>query len=127
MGLAKRCTNGYWTVNGVGLYVPDRVTITHDNIVSPDTGRMENGEMYIEWVRRDIVTVDIEIDALTGNEKSLMHSLLQGREFTFTYYDNGLYTINAYCGKDSYTYVNLSAYAREGGLYEGYKASIVQC
>lgn len=126
MGLLSRCTNGYWTVNGTPLYVPDSVSIENDNIVSPDTGRAESGVMKITWVRRTVRKVILRFNHLTGNEKSFMHDLMQGREFTFTYYDNGIQSMEAYCGRDSYDQVNLSNYAREGGEYKDYVIDIIE-
>ena len=66
MGMLKRCTNGYWAVNGTALYVPDSVGIENDNIVSPDTGRAESGYMKITWVRRTVRKVILHFDHLTA-------------------------------------------------------------
>lgn len=126
MGILNRCTNGYWAVNGTPLYVPDSVGIENDNIVSADTGRAESGVMKITWVRRTVRKVILKFDHLTGSEKSFLHNLMQGKEFTFTYYDNGIQSMNAYGGKDSYTQVNLGNYASEGGEYADYTIDVIE-
>ena len=51
---------------------------------------------------------------------------MQGKEFTFTYYDNGIQTMSAYGGKDSYVQVNLKNYAREGGEYKDYTIDVIE-
>lgn len=126
MGICKKCTNGYWAVDGVPIYVPTSVTIENDNIVSSDSGRTESGRMYISWVRPTVRKVKLTFEKITGLEVSLMHNLMQGKEFSFTYYDNGIKTMEAYAGKDSYTQTNLSVYPNEGGLYTDYTIDVIE-
>lgn len=117
MGICKLCTNGYWAVNGTPIYVPSSVEIENDNIVTADSGRAESGAMYISWVRPTVPKVKLTYEHITGAEVAFMHNLMQGKEFNFTYYDNGIKTMAAYCGKDSYKQKNLGNYTREGGEY----------
>ena len=126
MGLCKICKNGFWAVEGTPIYVPSSVTIENDNIVSPDSGRVESGKMHITWVRREVRKVNLVFDRITGAEVAFMHSLMQGKEFTFTYYDNGIKTMEAYAGKDSYTQKNLGNYPSEGGEYKEYKINVIE-
>lgn len=126
MGICKKCTNGYWAVDGTPIFVPSTVVIENDNIVSSDSGRVESGLMYISWVRPTVRKVKLTFDRITGLEVATMHNLMQGKEFSFTYYDNGIQTMSAYAGKDSYTQSDLSAYASEGGLYKDYSIDIIE-
>jgi len=126
MPILKMCENGYWAVNGTPLYVPTEINISHDNIVAPETGRTESGYNRIVWVRRDVRKVSMKFKRLTGAENEYLKNLLQGQEFVFTYYDNGIQTMNGYCGKCDSDQKNLSAYADEGGLYENFKANVVE-
>lgn len=128
MGLNKLCINGYWKVGSTPIYVPSKggVGIENDNIVSPDSGRTESGKMYIEWVRPTVRTVKLSYKKITGAEVAFLHNLMQGKVFTFTYYDNGIKTMEAYAGKDSYTQKNLSNYASEGGEYENYSIDVIE-
>ena len=119
-------TNGYWKVNGTAIYVPTEIDVEHDNIVSSDSGRTESGMMHINWVRRDVRKVDLTYESITAAEVEYMLNLMQGREFTFTYYDNGVKTMSAYCGKCSYSQKNLSVYANEGGLYKDFKINVIE-
>lgn len=119
-------TNGYWAVDDSAIYVPSGIEIEHDNIVTPDSGRMESGYMFITWVRNDVRKVNLTYDKLTGAEVEYMLNLMQGKTFTFTYYDNGIKTMDAYCGKCSYEQKNLSVYPDEGGMYKNFKINVVE-
>lgn len=127
MGICKLCDNGYWDVDGKAIYVPTSVVIENDNIVSSDSGRVESGKMYINWVRRTVRKVKLIYEKITGLEVAYMHNLMQGREFTFHYFDAGaVQEMAAYAGKDSYTQSNLSVYPDEGGLYRDFTIDIIE-
>ena len=127
MGICKLCTNGYWAVDGNPIYVPTSVTIENDNIVSSDSGRVESGKMYINWVRNTVRKVKLTYEKISGLEVAYLHNLMQGREFKFSYYDAGsIQSMDAYAGKDSYTQSNLSVYPREGGLYTDFTIDIIE-
>ncbi len=126
MAVGKLATNGWWAVNGTPIYTPSEVEIQHDNMVSSDTGRTEDGGMHITWIRSDLRKVNMTFKYLTGNEVNMMVNLMQGKQFTFTYYDNGLVSITAYVGKNSYKQHNLTLYADEGGLYTDFKINVIE-
>lgn len=126
MGLRKKCTNGYWAVDKKPIYVPDSVRIDNDNIVSEETGRTESGRMHISWVRPTVRTVKLTYERITGAEVAFLHNLMQGKEFSFTYYDNGIKTMEAYAGRDGYAQQNLSNYASEGGMYRDYTIDVIE-
>jgi len=126
MGVAKLDILGYWAVNGSPIYVPTSIDVEHDNVVTPDSGRVESGVMRITWVRTDVRKVILAYRRLTGAEVEYMRNLMQGKEFTFTYYDNGIQTLYGYCGRNSYKQKNLSIYTDQGGLCEDFKIDVVE-
>ncbi len=126
MAIGKLATNGYWAVNGTPIYTPSEVQIDHDNMVSSDSGRTEDGGMHITWIRNDLRKVNMTFKYLTGEEVAYMRNLMQGKEFTFTYYDSGLVSIHAYVGKDSYKQHTLALFEDEGGLYEDFKINVIE-
>ena len=126
MSLAKMCTNGYFAIDGVPIYVPTSVSFSHENIVTKDTGRVESGYMHVTFVRGDVRTVSLEYDEITGAEKDYMLSLTQGRVFTLTIYDNGIKNIRGYVGRSSEKQKDLSVYTDEGGRYKDYKFDVVE-
>lgn len=126
MGIGVKTT--LYKVDDNELYAPSKAKpqISHDNIVTPDSGRAEDGYMHIHWVRRDVKQITLTWDKLTGNEMEYLRNLLQGQEFVLTYYDAGIKTINAYCGKFSEQLDNVYQYADEGGLYRNIQATITE-
>lgn len=126
MGIAKLDTRGYFAVDGIPIYVPTDYGISHDNIVTNDSGRVESGVMHITWVREDVRTVSFEYEKLTAAECEFMRRLVQGRVYTLTYYDNGPQTMRAYTGKNDYDIQNLSVYDEEGGMYKSFKFNAVE-
>lgn len=126
MGLCHICSNGYWAINGQPIYVPDDIDVAHDNIVTKDSGRLEDGYNRITWVRPDIRTVTFSYNNITGAEVAFMRSLTQGKVFELTYFDNGVLSMVGYVGKQTYSQKNLSVHAAEGGLYKDYKFTVVE-
>ena len=125
MGICKK-SDGWWGVDGTAIYTPDSVAISNDNIVSSDTGRTESGYMNITWIRPTVRTIKITYEWITGAEVASLHGRMQGREFSFTYFDGTVKTMRAYAGKDSYSLCDPSLYAEEGGLYKNYSIDIIE-
>lgn len=125
MPILKLCDNGYWAVNGTPIYVPTSINISHDNIVSPESGRKESGHNHIVWVIPDVPKASLTYKRLTGAECKFLRDLMQGKVFNLTYYDLEIQTIEVYCGRCEYEQINLSAYASEGGLYGNFKANMI--
>ena len=124
MAICKK--SAYWKVDGTPICTPTSVKISYDNIVSSDSGRTESGRMNITWIRPSVRTVELTYDRITGAEVAFLHGLMQGKEFTFTYFDGEFKSMSAYAGRDSYTQSNLQAYADEGGLYTGYSITVIE-
>lgn len=127
MGVARLDTQGNWMVDSNHIYIPAPNTkIEHTNVASSDSGRTEDGVMHINWVRSDVKKVCLVYNAITGNEKDYMVNLMQGKEFLFTYWDNGAKTFNGYVGECSYEAYSSSHYASEGGLYENFSINVIE-
>ena len=103
-------TKGYWKVGNTSIYVPAYNTkVEHSNVTGASTGRSEDGIMRIDWVRRDVRKVFLKYSAMTASELSTLMNLMQGKEFVFTFRDQGATkTMNAYVGESSY---NLYSYS----------------
>lgn len=95
-----------WQVNGESIYEPSAdLKIDHENVAGESSGRTEDGKMHIDWVRRDVTKVFLAYSALTETELRTLKDLMQGQEFSFKFMDCGQRrTIQAYCGKMSYTH-----------------------
>jgi hypothetical protein len=128
MGIGKLSTNGRWAVNGTPIYIPASDTqVSHESIQSADTGRTEDGVMHIDWVRKNMVKVFLSWRYLTGNEVATLERLMQGKEFTLTYFDKGSkHTADVYVSNMNYKKITDSLYTDEGGLYGDITANAIE-
>lgn len=127
MAIAKLDTDGYWMVDSTHIYIPaPNVKIEHTNVASADSGRTEDGVMHINWVRTDVRKVNMVYSALTGDEKDFLLNLMQGKEFTFTYWDNGAKSFSGYVGECNYEAYAPGLYASEGGLYRNFSINVIE-
>ena len=104
--MAKLDTKGEWKVNNNPLYIPSAgIRVEHTNLAGSSSGRTEDGVMHIDWIRRDIRKVNLQWKVLTASELKYVLSLMQGKEFTLTFKDQGMVqTMKAYSSESSYTY-----------------------
>lgn len=127
MAIAKKDTAGHWMVGSSHIYIPaPNVKIEHTNVASSDSGRTEDGVMHINWVRRDVRKVNLVYTAISGDEKDEMLALMQGQEFTFTYWDNGAKSFSGYCGECSYEAYSSVHHADEGGVYTNFSINVIE-
>lgn len=119
--------DGKWKVNGTPIPTPGKDTqISHTNVVSSDSGRTQDGKMHMTWIRTDITTIALKYPYLSGDEKNLLEKLMQGKEFTFTYWDNGEKEINAYVGESSYSIHTYALKANQGGIYKDFSMNVIE-
>ncbi len=120
--------SNHWKVNGTPIYEPSfGLQILHTSISSADSGRTEDGVMHNTWVRQDVVKINFVWKALTGKELQYLINLIQGKEFTLTYYEYGEeHTADVYVAEVNHTYEFDGHYAEEGGIYTNVTASAVE-
>ena len=82
--------------------------------------------MHINWVRRDVRKVNLIYNAISGDEKDYMMNLMQGKEFTFTYWDNGAKSFSGYCGESSYEAYSSVHNSDEGGVYTNFSINVIE-
>lgn len=128
MSIGTMDTQGRWAVNGTPIYVPAPGTkVSHESIQSSDTGRTEDGVMHIDWVRTNMVKVSMSWKYLTGNEVAYLENLMQGKEFTLTYFDKGgSHQANVYVSTLNYQKEADDMYENEGGLYSSISANAIE-
>ena len=97
---------GWWKVNNTPIYIPATpCKVEHSNITGSSTGRSEDGVMRIDWLRRDVRKVFLTYKVMTKSELNYMLNLMQGKEFSFTFRDQGItQTMQAYTGESSYQF-----------------------
>ena len=115
MNINKLDTQGRWMVGSSHIYIPSTpCKVEHSNVVGSSSGRSEDGIMRIDWVRRDVRKVFLTYKAMTASELSTLMGLMQGKEFTFKFYDQGsVQTMSAYVGESSYEFYSYSSVFNE--------------
>lgn len=130
--MAKKTTigkkDGRWKVDGHVIPQPQSVDIEHTNVASEDSGRDENGTMHIVWKRKDVRKVKMTWSSLTGNEVKEIRELMQGKVYSFTYWDTESKTMTAYTGDNNYHIYsyNPKLYGNQGGLYTNFSIDAVE-
>lgn len=99
-----RKLSAYFTVNGQPIYEPNgEVVVQHDSLADEESGRTRDGIMHVNWIRPDIRKFNLTYNALTSEEYTHLAGLMQGKLFTFGYYEgNTQMTIEAYCSMHEY-------------------------
>lgn len=86
-----------------------------ESIQTANSGRSDDGVMHIFWVKRKVRKLEITLPPSTASQVNAVLSLVQGQEYTLTYFDplaNAEKTINVYTS-------NSSANMYSGVLYNG--------
>ena len=120
-------TDGNWMVGNTHIYIPSTpCKVEHSNVVGSDSGREENGLMHIDWIRRDVRKVFLVYNAITETELANLMTLMQGKEFEFTFLDMGIRTtMNAYVGESSYKFYSYSDMYDEG-VYVEFSMNVIE-
>lgn len=128
MTINKLDTDGNWMVGTSHLYIPSAgIKVQHTNVAGADSGRAEDGVMYIDWVRRDVVKVYLAWATMTESELNYTLGLLQGKEFVFKYIDHGsVRTINAYCAESNYELVSTNYLGTGECLYADVSINVIE-
>lgn len=75
-----------------------------ESLAASNSGRTDDGTMHIYWVLRKIRKLEIEMPPCTSADAARLLSLVQGREYTITYWDildNAEKTISVYTSNSS--------------------------
>lgn len=133
MAIARLDSGSNWGVSfdggttWTGIYVPaPNLKFEHTNVASSDSGRTEDGVMHINWVRTDVRKVNLLYSAISGDEKDFMVNLMQGKEFRFRYWDNGVKEFDGYCGESNYELYSSVHRASEGGIYTNFSINVIE-
>lgn len=127
MNINRLDTQGYWMVGSNHIYIPSTpCKVEHSNIAGSSSGRDESGVMHIDWVRRDVRKVYLKYNAITKTELAYMMNLMQGKEFTFKFLDQGsVKTMNAYVGESSYEFYSYSSAYGEA-VYTDFEIHVIE-
>lgn len=125
MTINRLDTDGYWMVGSSHLYVPSTpCKVEHSNVTGSSTGRDESGYMHIDWLRRDVRKVFLEYKYMTASELAYTMNLLQGKQVTFKFRDQGATkTMTGYAGESSYEFYS---YAGDDEIYQNVSINVIE-
>ena len=105
-------SNGYISIGG-SRFAVQSLKVNLESLAAED--RTDDGVMHINWVLRRIRKVQIQLPPCDASTASSLLALVQGQEYSLTYFDpltGGQNTITAYTS-------NSSADCYSGVLYNG--------
>lgn len=107
-------SNGYISIGG-SRFAVQSLKVNLESLAAEDSGRTDDGVMHINWVLQRIRKVQIQLPPCDASTASSLLALVQGQEYSLTYFDpltGGQNTITAYTS-------NSSADCYSGVLYNG--------
>ena len=107
-------SNGYISIGG-SRFAVQSLKVNLESLAAEDSGRTDDGVMHINWVLRRIRKVQIQLPPCDASTASSLLALVQGQEYSLTYFDpltGNQNTITAYTS-------NSSADCYSGVLYNG--------
>ena len=107
-------------------YKPKSLKITYDSLATSNSGRSDNGTMVINWVRKNIRKIEIEMPPMSASALSSLLAAVSGQTYTITIFDPkanaeaqiSVYTSNSQA--DCYSGVI------HNGLYQGVQFSAIE-
>ena len=121
-------TQGYWMVDSSHLYIPSTpCKVEHSNVVGADSGRDDSGWMHIDWLRHDTRKVYLHYNAMSASELAYTLDLLQGKQFTFKFLDQGsVKEFPAYCGECEYEFYTNSSQLFDEAVYTDVEFHVIE-
>lgn len=119
-------SQAHFQINGDKQFVAKSLRVGFESLAGEDSGRTDDGVMRINWVFRRIRKVEIEMAPMTSAKVAELLGLVQGQEYSLTYYDpldNVERTIEVYTSNsksDLYSGVVLN------GLWQGVSFNAIE-
>ena len=80
-------SQGHFQINGDKQFVAKSLRVGFESLAGEDSGRTDDGVMRINWVFRRIRKGEIEMPPMTSAKVAELLGLVQGQEYSLTYYD----------------------------------------
>lgn len=119
-------SQGHFQINGDKEFVAKSLRVGFESLSGEDSGRTDDGVMRINWIFRKIRKVEIEMPPCSSADVAKLLGLVQGKEYSLTYYDpldNVEKTIEVYTSNsksDLYSGVVLN------GLWQGVSFNAIE-
>lgn len=80
-------SQGHFRINGDKEFVAKSLVVGFESLAGEDSGRTDDGVMRINWIFRRIRKIEIEMPPMTSAQVAELLRLVQGQEYSITYYD----------------------------------------
>lgn len=91
-------TKGHFKINNE-QFEAKSLRVNYESLSGEDSGRTDDGVMRINWIFKKVRKVEIEMPPMKNSDLSKLLSLVQGQEYSLTYFDpldNAEKTIQVY-------------------------------
>ena len=111
-------TKGHFKINNE-QFEAKSLRVNYESLSGEDSGRTDDGVMRINWIFKKVRKVEIEMPPMESSNLSKLLSLVQGQEYSLTYFDpldNAEKTIQDYTSNSK---TDLYSGMILGGLWQG--------
>ncbi len=111
-------TKGHFKINNE-QFEAKSLRVNYESLSGEDSGRTDDGVMRINWIFKKVRKVEIEMPPMESSDLSKLLSLVQGQEYSLTYFDpldNAEKTIQVYTSNSK---TDLYSGMILGGLWQG--------
>jgi hypothetical protein len=109
---------GHFLIDDNNEFVAMGITIRYKSLLSPNSGMTADGVSHLEWVMSKKREIEITMPPMTAAELSTLYSLVQGKEYSLTFYDPIEGELDIDCYTES-TAAKLYSGIISNGLYIG--------
>lgn len=109
----------YGNVVAGGVEFPvQKMIVEFESLATPDSGRTDNGEMHVEFIRERIRKIKCTLPPMTQEEVARALDAVLGKKYYLDYIDpiHGLHTVHVYTSTGSAELYNARIH---GGLWTG--------
>ena len=79
-------TKGHFKINNE-QFEAKSLRVNYESLSGEDSGRTDDGVMRINWIFKKVRKVEIEMPPMESSNLSKLLSLVQGQEYSLTYFD----------------------------------------
>ena len=79
-------TKGHFKINNE-QFEAKSLRVNYESLSGEDSGRTDDGVMRINWIFKKVRKVEIEMPPMKSPDLSKLLSLVQGQEYSLTYFD----------------------------------------
>ena len=112
-------------IDGVSFYAKS-IRNNYESLATEDSGRTLDGVMHIYWVFNNIRKVEIEMPPCTYEMIRDILRLVQGREYTLTFFDPMIGTLRSIQCYTSNSHADMYSGVVHNGLWTGFTFNAIE-